>query len=86
MASSRSESRVTDVDDPAVLGLLGVVHDPRVLAELPAHLEDDRAGRAGHRVDREPGEQEHDRGADEQPDQVARVGDVEDADVLQRRR
>ena len=34
-----------DVDDPAVLRLLGAVHDPGVLAELAAHLEDDRARR-----------------------------------------
>ena len=32
--------------DLAVLGLLGAVHDPGVVAELAAHLVDDRAGGA----------------------------------------
>jgi hypothetical protein len=55
---------------------------PGISAELPPHLEDHRAGRAGDRVDRQAGEQEDHRRADDQPDQVARVGDVEDAEVL----
>ena len=71
VASSRSESRVQMSTTLPYSGLLGAVHDPGVLAELAAHLEDDRAGRAGHRVDRQAGEQEHHRGADEQADQVA---------------
>jgi hypothetical protein len=63
-----------DVDDLAVLGLLGALHDPGVVAELAAHLVDDRARGPGHGVDGQAGEQEHDRGADEQADEVARVG------------
>ena len=58
-----------DVDDAAVLGLLGVVHDPGVLAELAAHLEDDGAGRPGHGVDGEAGEHEHHCGTEDQADQ-----------------
>ena len=38
-----------DVDDPPVVGLLGVVHDPGVLPELAAHLLDHRARRCGRR-------------------------------------
>ena len=58
-----------DVDDAAVLGLLGVVHDPGVLAELATHLEDDGAGRAGHGVDGQAREQEHHRGAEDETDE-----------------
>ena len=36
-----------DVDDLAVLRPAGALHDPGDLAELAAHLEDDRAGRPG---------------------------------------
>ena len=73
-----------DVDDLAVLRLLGAEHDARVLAELATHLEDHSAGSAGYRVDGEAREQEHDRGTDDQADQVRRGGDVEDARVLPR--
>ena len=65
-----------DVDDAAVLRLLGVVHDPGVLAELAAHLEDDGTGRAGDRVDRQAGEEEDDGRAEEQADQHARRDDA----------
>ena len=81
MASSRSESRVQMSTTLPYSGLLGALHDPGVLAELAAHLEDDRAGRAGHRVDGQAGEEEHHGRADDQADEVARVGDVEDAEL-----
>jgi hypothetical protein len=42
-----------DVDDRAVVGLLGVVHDPGLLAELATNLFHDHAGGAAHREDRE---------------------------------
>ena len=58
-----------DVDDAAVLGLLGAVHDPGVLAELATHLEDDGAGGAGHGVDRQAREEEHHGGTEEQADE-----------------
>ena len=71
--------RVTraDVDDAAVLRLLGVVHDAGVLAELAAHLEDDGTGRPRHRVDGEAREEEDDRRTDEHADEHARGDDLE---------
>ena len=50
-----------DVDDLAVLGTAGALHDPGDLLELATHLEHDRAGGAADGVDRQAGEQEHDR-------------------------
>ena len=70
--------RGADVDDPAVLGPLGVVHDPGVLPELAAHLLDDGAGRAADGPDGQGREEEGDRAADQQPDEGLRVGHVDD--------
>ena len=69
--------RRADADDPPVLGLLGVVHDARVLAELAAHLEHDGAGRAADGPDGQRREEEGDRPADEQADEGRRVGHVD---------
>jgi hypothetical protein len=46
-----------------------------VLAELAAHLEDDRAGRAGHGVDGQAGEEEDDGRTEHDSDEGVRVGD-----------
>ena len=72
-----------DVDHLAVLRLLGALHDARVLAELAAHLEDDRARCTGHGVDRQAREEEHDRSTDDETDEVRRARDIEDAVVLE---
>ena len=45
------------------------VHDPGLVAELVADLDHDPAGGPGHRADRETGEQEHHRRADDQAEQ-----------------
>ena len=60
-----------------VVGLLGAVHDPRLLAELAAHLLDDAAAGAADRLDRERGEQVDHHAADQQADQDLGLGDVE---------
>ena len=82
VASSRSDGGGADVDDRAVVGPLGVVHDPGLLAELAADLLHDDAGGAAHGPDGERGEQEGDRATDEQADEGLGVGDV---DLDQRR-
>ena len=82
VASSRSESRVTMSTTLPYSGFSVVVHDPGVLAELAAHLEDDRAGGAGDRVDRSPENRNTTAAPMISADEVARVGDVEDAEVL----
>ena len=64
VASSRSDDFRGRVHDGAVVGLLGVVHDPRVLAELLAHLHDDLRRGPPDGADGERGEQERDRAAD----------------------
>ena len=69
--------RGADGDDLPVLGLLGVVHDPGVLAELAAHLLDHGAGRPAHRPDGQGREDEGDRAADQDADERRRVGDVD---------
>ena len=66
-----------DVDDLAVLRTAGALHDPGDLAELAAHLEDDRAGGAADGVDRQAGEQEHHGRTEQQADQDGRVEDAE---------
>ena len=66
-----------DGDDPPVFGLLGVVHDPGVLAELAPHLLDHGAGRAADGPDGQRREEEGDRAADEQADEDGRVGHVD---------
>lgn len=66
-----------DVDDAPVLRLLAVVHDPGVLAELPPHLVDHGPGRPRHRVDRQPGEEEDDRGTEDQAHQIVGLRDVQ---------
>ena len=65
-----------DVHDAAVFGTLLARHDAGHLAELAAHLEHDRACGAGDGVDREPGEQEHGRAADDDAHQGERVDDL----------
>ena len=66
-----------DVDRAAVLGPLGALHDPGVLAELAAHLLDDLAADAADRLHRERGEQERHQAADEEPGDHPRVGERE---------
>src|SRR5690606_39880202 len=61
------------VDHAAVLGLAGALHDSRDLPELAADLPHHGACRAGDRVDGQTGEQEHDRGTDDDADQDVRV-------------
>ena len=63
----------------AVVGFFGALHDPRVLAELLAHLFDDLAAGAADRLDREGGEQVDHHAADDQPDQHVGRGQVEEA-------
>ena len=58
-----------DGDSAAVLGLLGPLHDPRVLAELAPHLLDHLAAGAPDGLDREGREQVDHHAADEQADQ-----------------
>ena len=64
-----------DVDALAVVRLLGALHDPRLLAELAAHLLDHGAAGAADRLHRERGEQADHHAADDQADQ--HVGVVE---------
>jgi hypothetical protein len=66
-----------DVHAGRVVGLFGVVHDPRVLAELAAHLLDDRAAGATDGLDRQRGEQAHHQPAEQQADQHGRFVDAE---------
>ena len=61
-----------------VVGLLGAVHDPRLLAELAAHLLDDGAAGAADGLHRERGEQADHEAADQQADEDRRVVDRED--------
>ena len=63
----------------AVVGFFGPLHDPRVLAELLAHLLDDLAAGAADRLDREGREQVDHHAADDQPDQHVGAGQVEEA-------
>ena len=77
VASSTLGRRGADGDDPAVLGLLGVVHDPGMLAELAPYLEHDGAGRTADGPDGQRREEEGDRAPDEQPDEGGRVGHVD---------
>ena len=65
----------------AVVGLLGPVHDPGLLAELLAHLLDDLAAGAADSLDRERREQVDHDAADQEPDQNRRIGDRERAAV-----
>ena len=73
--SSRSEVFVQMSTTAAVVRLLGVVHDPRVVAELVPHLDHDLRRGPPDRADRERREQERDRAAEQQPDQHVRVVD-----------
>ena len=73
VTSSRSESLVTMSTTLPYSGRAGALHDPGDLAELAAHLVDHRAGGPGHGVDRQAGEQEHHRRAEEHADQDVRV-------------
>ena len=70
-----------DVDDRAVVGLLGVVHDPGLLTELPADLLHDHTRGAADGADGERREEERDRAADEQTDEGLRIGDVDRDDA-----
>jgi hypothetical protein len=60
VASSRSESRVQMSTTLPYSGFSVPSMIPGMLANLPAHLEDDRARSAGHRVDRQAREEEDD--------------------------
>ena len=75
-----------DVDDAAVVRLLGVVHDPGVVAELVPHLDHDLRGGAADRADRERREQERDRPAEQQPDEDVGVVDPDRRRSRSRRR
>ena len=66
-----------DVDDRAVVGLLGVVHDAGLLPELATDLLHHDACGAAHGEDRQSGEQEHDRAADQARGEHLRVGHVD---------
>ena len=70
-----------DVDRAPVLGPRRALHDPRVLAELAAHLLDDLAADAPDRLHRERREQERHQAADEEAGDHPRVGEVEDVRV-----
>ena len=61
-----------------VFGFLGPLHDPRVLAELRAHLFDHLAGGPADRLDRQRREQVDHDPADQQADQDVGIGQVEE--------
>src|SRR4051794_1522674 len=66
-----------------VVGLLGALHDPRLLAELAADLLDDRAAGAADRLHRESGEQADHEAAEEEAHEDRRGGDrAQDAPPL----
>ena len=65
-----------DADRAAVVRPLGAFHDPRVLAELAAHLLDDLAADAPDRLHRERREQERHQPADEEAGDDPRVGEA----------
>ena len=67
-----------DADRAAVVGLLGVVHDPRVLAELAAHLLHDLAADPADRLHGERREQERHQAAEEETGDHPGVGQGED--------
>ena len=73
MASSRSESRVQMSTTLPYSGLAVPSMMPGISRILTAHLEDDRAGRSSDRVDRQAGEEEHDRGPEQQAHEGGRV-------------
>ena len=66
--------RGADVDDRAVVGALGVVHDPGLLAELAADLLDDDGGGSADGPDGQRREEEGDGAADEEADEGTGVG------------
>ena len=70
-----------DVDDLAVLRTTGALHDAGDLAELAADLVDDRAGSAGHGVDQQSREEEHDGRTEEHADDDGGVEDAESEQV-----
>ena len=65
-----------DVDRAAVLGPLGALHDPGMLAELAPHLLDDLAADPADRLHRERREQERHQAADEEAGDHPRVGEA----------
>ena len=78
MTSSRSESLVQMSTTWPYSGFSVPVHDPGVVAELAAHLLDDRAGGAADGVDGEAGEEERaPQPPMQQADEHVRVGDVD---------
>ncbi len=78
MIISRWAELRDDVDALAVLGLLRAVHDPRLLAELAAHLLDHGAAGAADRLHGERGEQADHHAADQQADEHVGVVEGED--------
>ena len=66
-----------EVDAGRVVGLLGALHDPRLLAELAAHLLDDGAAGAADGLHRERGEQVDHQAAEQQAHEDRRVVDRE---------
>ena len=77
MIISRCAGLGHDVDARGVVGLLGALHDPRLLAELAAHLLDDGAAGAADGLHRERGEQRDHHAADQQAHEDGRVVDRE---------
>src|SRR5699024_1471768 len=68
-----------DVDDATVFGPAAAVHDAGDVPELTTYLEDDRAGGAADRVNRQTGEQEDHGRTDHQSDQIAGIGHIQNA-------
>ena len=77
MIISRCAAFVTMSTHWRVVGLLGALHDPRLLAELAAHLLDDGAAGAADGLHRQRGEQADHHAADQQADEHVRVVDEE---------
>ena len=73
----RSALRGDDVDAPAVVGLLGPLHDAGLLAELGADVLDDGLGGPADRLDGERREEEDEHRAEEPADEDLGLGDVD---------
>ena len=66
-----------DVDRAAVVGLLGALHDARMLLELRPDVLDDDARGLADRLDRQAREEEHEHRADETSDEHFGLGEVD---------
>ena len=74
---SLSAARGRDVHDARVVGALGVIHDPGHLAELAAHLDDDRLRRLADCADGQRAEEVDQHRADQGGDEDLHVGQVD---------